>query len=105
MSQVSHTPAPWFQSHRQKQGGAYSTEVYDVNGTTIATVDWYPVKLAGGVTRTAREANAKLIAASPVMYEALKVARDILLGDGEPDVSKAANILMDAIDKVEGGAS
>lgn len=62
---IKHTPGPWFQSHIQdKTDGMYYTRVYD-HKDIIATLHWYPIELAPGVTGTRREANAKLIAAAP----------------------------------------
>lgn len=43
-------------AHRQRAGGMYATEVYDIDGSTIATVDWYPVKTATGtITATSTQ--------------------------------------------------
>ena len=64
------TKGEWRQSHREKQDGMYSTEVYDEEGKTICTLAWHKVPIEGGFT-TDREANAKLIAAAPLMYEQL----------------------------------
>lgn len=69
---MSHTPGPWSQSHREGPDGMWNTQVYDDSGATIATLAWYPVELPNGVTTTAREANARLIAAAPDLLVALK---------------------------------
>ena len=52
------------------------------------------------------EANARLIAAAPEMYEALKAARAILQATGEwqdPIIREQVEIIKKAIDKAEGG--
>lgn len=58
------TKGEWKQSHRKIPNdpeGMYSTQVYDCNGKTIATIAWYSVQ-KGNITTTTREGNAKLIA-------------------------------------------
>ena len=67
---VGHTPLPWAQSHRKTNSGGYSTEIYDAEGQTIATVAWYPVPKEDGSTATARAANAELIVAAVNAHEA-----------------------------------
>jgi len=73
MSETKHTPWPWFQSHREKPNGMFSTEVYDKEGQVICVLAWHAVSYEGGVY-TDREANARLIAAAPDLLEALKAA-------------------------------
>lgn len=67
MTDVTHTPGPWSQSHRETRDGMYSTEVYCADGETIAKCAWYPrpADPATGAIGTYREANARLIAAAP----------------------------------------
>jgi len=72
------TKGKWFQSHRKdpdSKKGMYSTQVYDENGSTIATLSWFPmpaVKENGQIkVGTFREQNAKLIASAPEMFEEL----------------------------------
>lgn len=83
------TPGKWFTSHRKsEESDMYSTEVYCVNGNTIATIHWYkkpPVKMSidGSlklVTGTYREANALLISKAPEMLENLHELTQILNG-------------------------
>ena len=82
---TKHTPGEWYQSHRKQNDGMYSTQVYDKEGETICTLEWYPVDEGNGVTSTAREANAKLIAAAPDLLEALKSLQAILCDcEGNP---------------------
>lgn len=71
------TPGPWAQSHRKQPDGMWSTDVYDQKGETIATLAWHVVPIKGGIA-TDREANARLIAAAPDLYEALKSLIPIL---------------------------
>jgi len=45
MSEFKGTKGKWYQSHRQIPNdinGMWSTQVYDKNGETIASVAWYP---------------------------------------------------------------
>ena len=67
------TKGPWSQSHRKDKSGGYSTEVYDSNGETICTLDWYVAPTEKGFT-TNRDENARLIACAPDMYEMLESA-------------------------------
>ena len=69
--ETKFTKGEWRQSHREKPNGMYSTEVYDENGETICTLAWHKIPIEGGYA-TDRESNAKLIAAAPEMYEALR---------------------------------
>jgi hypothetical protein len=78
MNEVQHTPGPWLQSHREKPDGMWATEVYDAAGETIATMAWYPVKTERGSFVTARESNARLIAAAPELLEALEESAEEL---------------------------
>ena len=67
--EAKFTKGEWRQSHRGKPNGMYSTEVYDEQGETICTLAWHKVPIVGGF-ETDREANAKLIAAAPELFEA-----------------------------------
>jgi len=76
----SHTPGPWLSTHRKGADGMYRTEVLSDEYGGIATCDWTPKHCGGGVTSTYREANARLIAAAPDMFDVLqefKIASDI----------------------------
>ena len=55
-----HTPEPWDQTHRKTKNGMYSTEIYDSDGETIATLSWYAIEADDGLI-TNREANAQRI--------------------------------------------
>ena len=98
---VGFTPGPWQQSHRKRRDGMYATEVYDAKGSTIATVDWYPVSLPGGVIATARAPNARLIAAAPDMLAALNAAAGYLL-NAKIDIETGAP-RRTAVRTIEGG--
>jgi hypothetical protein len=75
MTATKYTPGPWAQSHRRGEDGMYQTQVYCAKGETIATVAWYPMPAdADGSVGTYREGNARLIAASPALLEALRKA-------------------------------
>jgi hypothetical protein len=67
--ETKHTPGPWFQSHRKTAPDSYNTQVYTQNGEAICTLAWYPKPEVNGVVGTYREANARLIAACPTMYD------------------------------------
>ena len=76
------TPLPWAQSHREYydpffNGNMYSTQVYCLDGQTIATLSWYPDYRADGSVGTHREANAQYIVtacnAFPDLLKALQV--------------------------------
>lgn len=69
--ETKFTKGKWRQSHRVKPDGMYRTEVYDEEGKTICTLAWHKVPIEGGYV-TDREANAKLIAAAPEMFEAIE---------------------------------
>lgn len=91
----THTPGPWGQSHRQTGEESWNTEVYDAKGETIATLAWYPVKTAEGVS-TSREANAHLIAAAPdllaalqAIFDAEEAVADVDEYDLEPTIAKS----------------
>lgn len=64
------TNGPWSQSHRELRDGDYSTQAYNVDGDTIATIAWFPVQ-DGSTIRTSRAENAKLIASAPQMAKQL----------------------------------
>lgn len=100
------TPGPWHQSHcKNDDGETYSTKVYD-HKHVIAVVDWYPIDMGNGRIATSREANARLIAAAPDMYEALKEAlpelEESLRECGhDPSVGINASHLIRTIENVE----
>ena len=71
MSEATHTPGPWSQSHRRGSDGLYSTQVFDADGQSIATLEWHAVLIEGGV-RTDRAENARLIAAAPDLLAAVR---------------------------------
>ena len=76
MKEFKGTKGEWNQSHRiSDKDGNYSTEVYCDKGDTIATLSWYPNNDIEGIIRTDREHNAKIIASSPELLEALQKAK------------------------------
>lgn len=59
------TPGDWQQSHRKGAHGMYSTQVYDMQGATIASIAWHAKPMdATGAIGTYREPNAAFIAAA-----------------------------------------
>lgn len=82
------TPGEWKQSHRiipNSKKGMYATQIYTEDGETIATLAWYPKPQEKGthegkpilITRTYRDANAKLIASAPELLKALQNLVDL----------------------------
>ena len=82
MKEGKFTKGEWTQSHRRKDNGFYSTEVYTKENPSevICTIQWYPNREVKGITSTYREPNAKLIAAAPLLLEALQELIDPLTG-------------------------
>jgi len=72
VSGAKHTPGPWMAKHREGSDGMWRTEVFSPTYGGIATCDWTPQNLGLGVTGTYREANARLIAAAPLLLEKLE---------------------------------
>jgi hypothetical protein len=60
MSETRHTPTPWETSYRERSNGSYGQDIYDSNGATIATCEWYSVPTPTGFV-TNRTANAEFI--------------------------------------------
>lgn len=56
----------------------YRTEVFSEHHGGIATCEWTPKHCGNGVTKTYREANAKLIAAAPDLLGELENCADLL---------------------------
>ena len=56
------TPGEWGTDYRKTARG-YAQEVFDADGSTIATMAWHAVPLNETTTTTDREPNAQLIAA------------------------------------------
>ena len=80
-----HTPGPWCVVSE----GMASPKVVDANGLGICHTTYAP---------TGAEANARLIAAAPLLYEALQELCDTLGECGMTEKARAA------IKAVEGGA-
>lgn len=64
MSESKHTKGPWI----AKKASHGPVDIFDSMGRDVVTV------YGGGVGLEFQEANARLIAAAPEMYEALKLA-------------------------------
>lgn len=93
------TPGKWIQSHRMipnDEEGMYSTQIYTEDGETIATLSWYPNYEIKGQITTYRDENAKLIAASPDLLEALK---DLVRYCEENNVGAELELSHSAIEK------
>jgi hypothetical protein len=91
------TPGEWKQSHRKipnNKKEMYATQIHTEDGETIATLSWYPKPQEKGIhegkpiliTGTYRDANAKLIASAPKLFEALTEVAE-LLDETEMDVN------------------
>ena len=68
--ETKFTKGEWMLSHRENHMGMYSTEVYDEKGEIVCTRAWHEVSTEKRF-KTDRDANAKLIAAAPEMFDAL----------------------------------
>jgi len=68
------------------------TDVYNINGTTIATMnDDHPAE--------EQEANAKLIAAAPELLEALEKVREMIaIKDGRATMRTSPEFIAETID-------
>ena len=97
------TPGPWAQAHRKQRDGMFRTQVfplYDADNP-IADLCWHRVTTENGFT-TDREANARLIAASPDLLEALEDMTKLAIQLGAIDLEVEAALA--AIAKAKGGA-
>lgn len=65
MSNAQHTPGPWSTAPTQSDHGK-TTCIQDASGLIIAKIPW--------PSESIDEANARLMAAAPEMYEACKAA-------------------------------
>jgi hypothetical protein len=70
MSETRHTPTPWETSYRERSNGSYGQDIYDSNGATIATCEWYSVPTPTGFV-TNRTANAEFIVRAVNSHQAL----------------------------------
>ena len=98
---TAHTPGPWRFAHRETLGRGYSTEVFDSEGQTIATMAWHAVPTEYGTT-TDREENARLIAAAPDLLEALKSLRAKLAALESPLIDVCAVAALHGFDWTAG---
>lgn len=84
---VKHTPGPWTLDFDDDDGRDDSVPVRGAGlSSGWVAVAYVPIDYAN---RAEREANARLIAAAPAMYEALKALHDWVLGYAQDDVSNA----------------
>lgn len=98
MSKAKHTPAPW----PYEGGDNASIDIILPNDTTI-TVDRqsrYTGKYV--IERKEMEANARLIAASPEMYELLKSFISAVPTDGTWNYAACVDRAIHIIKKIEG---
>ena len=87
-----HTPGPW--EIREGAEEVYGTAIYEVGAH-----DLHPL------AAVQNEADARLIAAAPNLLEALESAHGILqmnLGDTDPHVRSACDLMWAAIAKAKG---
>jgi len=84
---MNHTPGPW---HAKPETVYVPAQVW-ADGRELAEVY--------GETHEAREANARLMAAAPVMLEALRDALRVLKVSTEMERSEAIATVKEALDK------
>ena len=99
MSGVSFTPGPW---HLHQQG---SMRACDGRHDTLDGCRTIAEAEIIGVERAEAEANARLIAAAPDLYAALKALLEWVGGDAEytdMDLSKRCSMAKLALAKAEG---
>ncbi len=73
---MSHTPGPWRVSSFEVSAGAV--------GRTVMGADDFSIGYIGERDREENEANARLIAAAPRMYDILRAWHDAKPGDDGP---------------------
>jgi hypothetical protein len=95
MSETRHTPTPWETSYRERSNGSYGQDIYDSNGATIATCEWYSVPTPTGFV-TNRTANAEFIVRAvnshQQLVEALRACATRLAGSDDYSDSTEAII-------------
>lgn len=80
-TKVSFTPGPWHVSERTDHADAALIETTWQPGGYVATI--YPrVRDDGAIDSTENAANARLIAASPALLDAVKFMRDLIRENG-----------------------
>lgn len=97
MTDRKHTPGPWYVGQPMAPNYDFSPICAEGTNEYHATA----VYSGDGVNTTA---NARLIAAAPDMYEALKFILPRILGELHPDHPEH-KIVMAALDKAEGSAA
>lgn len=100
-TKVMHTPGPWeYSQFKTAQCSGYEIEKHDDDGRCMLTVTLYNGVPGGD------EANARLIAAAPELYDLAQEYRSLLTAhiqaDGENEESDNATMFMKVIDRVDG---
>lgn len=87
---MAHTPGPW--SAIKAAHGVI--DIFDGRGRDIVTV------FGGGVEPESKEANARLMAASPELLDAVKKLRRAFWADSDIITADEACDLIDEVDRV-----
>lgn len=99
----THTPGPWHVYHAPLRPPPFNhmiIEVQDADGAAV--VQWGGFDFSGRLKKT-HLANAKLMAAAPMMLKMMKAAKPILANFAEGDEDRERyDEFCDAIAKAEG---
>ena len=102
MSKSKPTPGPWHASRNHNSEWPHKTEIRTESGHMIANTDYWEDRLNESTSRV-DEANARLIAAAPELFDALCQMVRASESGGVLERSQAFLAAYDAIDKAELG--
>lgn len=103
-TKATHTPGPWT---ARKSRGLNAYEVRGADGSYIGDIWGVDEPVPNGIKRDHQKPNARLIAAAPDLYEALKSVRGVVAASAEashlldgfgPRTVTAGDRLLQAVD-------